>query len=302
MTGATGAIGSAVCDALLARGDEVVGSQPRPGEGAADEPDGHLARVGSRRTSARRPLRSTAWTPWSTSSARRSTSAGTTRSRSGSARAASARPRTWSTACSPPTRARRRSSPGPPSGSTALENGDRILDEDSAAGSDFLAQVVVDWEAAATEAAKGGRARRHDPHRPHPRARVRPPEAAPSDLQAGRRRPARRRRSVHAVDPHRRRGRADPLGARHRGDLGPDQLVGAEPGDEQDLFEDARQGAEAPCGLPRARSSPSRRFAAARWPTSSPRACASSPAGRSTRASPSATPSSSRRSGTCSDR
>ena len=37
-----------------------------------------------------------------------------------------------------------------------LENGDRILDEDSAAGSDFLAQVVVDWEAAATEAAKGG--------------------------------------------------------------------------------------------------------------------------------------------------
>ena len=37
-----------------------------------------------------------------------------------------------------------------------VENGDRILDEDSAAGSDFLAQVVVDWEAAATEAAKGG--------------------------------------------------------------------------------------------------------------------------------------------------
>ncbi len=37
-----------------------------------------------------------------------------------------------------------------------LENGDRILDEDSAAGSDFLAQVVVDWEAAANEAAKGG--------------------------------------------------------------------------------------------------------------------------------------------------
>jgi uncharacterized protein (TIGR01777 family) len=37
-----------------------------------------------------------------------------------------------------------------------LEAGDRILDEDSTTGSDFLAQVVVDWEAAARAAEKGG--------------------------------------------------------------------------------------------------------------------------------------------------
>jgi uncharacterized protein len=37
-----------------------------------------------------------------------------------------------------------------------LENGDAILDEGKPAGSDFLAQVVVDWEAAANEASGRG--------------------------------------------------------------------------------------------------------------------------------------------------
>ncbi len=37
-----------------------------------------------------------------------------------------------------------------------LENGDRILDEDHPPGDDFLAQVVVDWEAAANEAGRRG--------------------------------------------------------------------------------------------------------------------------------------------------
>ena len=41
-------------------------------------------------------------------------------------------------------------------------------------------------------------------------------QAAPSSLQARRRRADRRRRAVHVVDPHRRRGRAAPLGARQR--------------------------------------------------------------------------------------
>jgi uncharacterized protein (TIGR01777 family) len=36
------------------------------------------------------------------------------------------------------------------------ERGDAILDEEHPPGTDFLAQVVVDWEAAANEAAKGG--------------------------------------------------------------------------------------------------------------------------------------------------
>jgi uncharacterized protein len=37
-----------------------------------------------------------------------------------------------------------------------LEQGDAILDEDKRPGTDFLAQVVVDWEATANEATKGG--------------------------------------------------------------------------------------------------------------------------------------------------
>ena len=45
VTGATGLIGSEVCDALLARGDEVVGLSRNAEKRACDEPDRHLARV-----------------------------------------------------------------------------------------------------------------------------------------------------------------------------------------------------------------------------------------------------------------
>jgi uncharacterized protein len=37
-----------------------------------------------------------------------------------------------------------------------VEQGNAILDEDKRPGTDFLAQVVVDWEATANEATKGG--------------------------------------------------------------------------------------------------------------------------------------------------
>ena len=45
VTGASGLIGSAVCDALLARGDEVVGLSRDPERAPRDEPDRHLARL-----------------------------------------------------------------------------------------------------------------------------------------------------------------------------------------------------------------------------------------------------------------
>ena len=66
VTGASGLIGSAVCDALLARGDEVVGLSRDPERARAHQPDGHLARLGARDRAAARRRRSRASTPSST--------------------------------------------------------------------------------------------------------------------------------------------------------------------------------------------------------------------------------------------
>ena len=66
VTGASGFLGSAVCDALLARGDEVVGPDPRSRASPQTEPDRRLARVERRPRSARRPPRSRASTRSST--------------------------------------------------------------------------------------------------------------------------------------------------------------------------------------------------------------------------------------------
>ena len=66
VTGASGLLGSAVCDALLARGDEVVGLEPRPGASAARQPDRHLARLGSDRRAPAGRARSRASTASST--------------------------------------------------------------------------------------------------------------------------------------------------------------------------------------------------------------------------------------------
>ena len=57
VTGASGLIGSAVCDALLARGDEVVGLTPRPREGAPTNPTVSWYRLAARARSGRRPRR-----------------------------------------------------------------------------------------------------------------------------------------------------------------------------------------------------------------------------------------------------
>jgi uncharacterized protein len=155
VTGATGAIGSAVCDALLARGDEVVGlsrdpdkarsSNPtvtwhawdstagRPPAAAFDGVDGVINLVGEEINQR--------WNDAVKKRIRESRIRSTKNLVDGML-ASDPKPRTLIS--------------GAAVGVYGLENGDRILDEDSSAGGDFLAQVVVDWEAAATEAAKGG--------------------------------------------------------------------------------------------------------------------------------------------------
>jgi uncharacterized protein (TIGR01777 family) len=155
VTGATGAIGSAVCDALLARGDEVVGlsrnpqkarqSNPtvtwhawnptseRPPAAAFDGVDGVINLVGEEINQR-----------WNDEVKRsiRETRIRATKNLVDGMLAAGERPKTLVS--------------GAAVGVYGLENGDRILDEDSPPGPDFLAQVVVDWEAAASEADKGG--------------------------------------------------------------------------------------------------------------------------------------------------
>ncbi|MDQ2676718.1 MAG: TIGR01777 family oxidoreductase [Actinomycetota bacterium] len=155
VTGATGAIGSAVCDALLARGDEVAGLSRSPDRARKTNPtvtwhawdpvnerppgsafagvDGVINLVGEEINQR-----------WNDDVKRRirETRIRATKNLVDAMLAADPAPRTLVS--------------GAAVGIYGLEAGDRILDEDSNTGSDFLAQVVVDWEAAAGEAAKGG--------------------------------------------------------------------------------------------------------------------------------------------------
>ena len=62
VTGASGFIGSALCDSLLARGDTVVGLTRDPETGAEHQPERHLARLGADPGTARRPRPSRAST------------------------------------------------------------------------------------------------------------------------------------------------------------------------------------------------------------------------------------------------
>jgi len=154
VTGATGAIGSAVCDALLARGDEVVGlsrdpdkargSNPtvtwhawdstteRPPSAALDGADAVVNLVGEEINQR--------WNEEVKKRIRESRIRSTKNLVDGML-AAEPSPKTLVS--------------GAAVGIYGLENGDRILDEDSAPGDDFLAQVVTDWEAAAKGAEKG---------------------------------------------------------------------------------------------------------------------------------------------------
>ena len=155
VTGATGAIGSAVCDALLARGDEVVGLSRDPEKARATNP-------------------TVTWHAWDPVNERPPAAAFAgvdavvnlvgeeinqrwneeVKQRIRESRIRATKNLVDGMLASDPKP--RALVSGAAVGIYGLEAGDRILDEDSAAGSDFLAQVVVDWEAAATEAAKGG--------------------------------------------------------------------------------------------------------------------------------------------------
>ncbi len=155
VTGASGAIGSAVCDALLARGDEVVGLSRDPERARQTNP-------------------AATWHVWDPVNERPPAQAFAGVDSVVNLVGEEINQR-WNEEVKQRIRVSRiratknlvdgmlAAEPSPKAlvsgaavGYYGLENGDRILDEDSAAGSDFLAQVVVDWEAAATEAAKGG--------------------------------------------------------------------------------------------------------------------------------------------------
>ncbi len=155
VTGATGAIGSAVCDALLARGDEVVGLSRNPEKARGTNP-------------------TVTWHAWDSTSERppavafdgvdavvnlvgeeinqrwndevkkriRESRIRSTKNLIDGMLAAEPKPATLVS--------------GAAVGIYGLDRGDAILDEDHPAGDDFLAQVVVDWEAKANEASRGG--------------------------------------------------------------------------------------------------------------------------------------------------
>lgn len=155
VTGATGAIGSAVCDALLARGDEVVGlsrdpekargtnptvtwhkwdpASERPPAVAFDGVDGVINLVGEEINQR--------WNDDVKQRIRESRIRATKNLVDGML-ATDPGPRVLVS--------------GAAVGVYGLERGDAILDEDKRPGDDFLAQVVVDWEAEAMKAAKGG--------------------------------------------------------------------------------------------------------------------------------------------------
>ncbi|MFN8151246.1 MAG: TIGR01777 family oxidoreductase [Solirubrobacterales bacterium] len=154
ITGATGTIGGAVADALLARGDEVVGLSRDPERATAAEPriDWHAWNATEERPAAEafdgvdgvvnlvgEPINQR----WTDDAKRAIRESRITATKNLVAGMLAAEP-----------------SPGVlVSGSAVGYYGDRgteFVDESTAAGSTFDAQVCVDWEAAAQEAEAGG--------------------------------------------------------------------------------------------------------------------------------------------------
>ena len=133
VTGASGFIGSALCDSLLARGDTVVGLTRDPKRARQHQPASRAGTPGSRPWNGLRPRPSRASTASSTCSARRSTSAGPTTPSSGSWRAAAPAP-TTSSVRSPGLEHR----PGVLVSQSAIgfygDRGDAMVDESSRAG------------------------------------------------------------------------------------------------------------------------------------------------------------------------
>ena len=133
-----------VCDALLARGDEVVGLTRDPERARHEQPDGHAGTPGTRPIE-RPPAEALEGVDGSSTwSASRSTSAGPTRRSSGSARAACAATKNLVDAiAAPPSRARVPWSASRRSATTATA-ASAIVDESTAPGDGFDAEVCVD--------------------------------------------------------------------------------------------------------------------------------------------------------------
>ncbi len=123
------------------------------------------------------------------------------------------------------------------------DRGEAIVDESSEPGEGFDAEVVREWEKAAHEVEATGVRLVDRPHRPRARPARRLPRRLADPLQAGRRRPAGRRQPVRLLDPRRRRGRDPALGARQREGQRRGQRDSAESGDQQGVLEGAGQGA-----------------------------------------------------------
>ena len=214
VTGASGFLGSALCDSLLARGDSVVGLTRDRGKAAQAKPaitwhavgaDPGTAAGGGLRGRRRRRQ-----------PARREDRPALDR------RGQAADPR------EPPhgtrnllgTIAGLERKPGVLVSQSAIgyygDRGDAVVDEESSPGEGFDSEVVQEWERAAHEAeALGLRlAVVRTGHVLDPGGGFLAEPAAA--LQARRRRPARGRRAVRLLDPHRRRGRDPALGARRR--------------------------------------------------------------------------------------
>ena len=216
VTGASGAIGRG--GLRRAAGARRRGRRPvaRPRDGARDATRRSSGTRGTRRSSGRRRRRSRASTGSSTSSASRSTSAGPTRRRSGSSRAARRRPATSSHAIvAADPRSRGCSSASRPSATTATR-GDAIVDESAPARRPLRPPGLRRLGGRRARGRGHRRAAGDHPHRARARQGPRPAQGAAAPVQARRRRPARRRPLLHALDQPRRRGRPAALGARHR--------------------------------------------------------------------------------------
>ncbi len=153
VTGATGSIGSALCDALLARGDEVVGLTRDPAKAKPGNP-------------------TVTWFAWQPSTERPPPEAfdqvdavvnlvGRGDQPAANRRDQGAHPREPGHLGEEPHRLRSRALETPPSvfiGQSAIgyygDRGAKMLDEESRPGEGFGAELPVEWEAAQREAAK----------------------------------------------------------------------------------------------------------------------------------------------------
>ena len=249
VTGASGFIGSAVCDALLGsrRRGRRPDPRPRASPGGRTRPSTwHAWNPTAERPPARRSRASTASSTWSAS---RSTSAGRRRRSSGSATAASGRRRTSSTAISAAEPRPKRA--GQPVGGRLLRRprGRGRGRVDAGPGDGFDAGCASPGRRPPREAEQAacgvascapGCAR----------SRARAARRAAAAVQARRRRPDRRRPAVHAVDPPRRRGPPAALGARHRSASGAYNATAPNPVTNREFSKALGQSLEPPAVLP----------------------------------------------------